>query len=446
MNTRLVRSVVLGSCVLTAATAARGDDPSGPGNPDMAAAVSGNNQFAFDLYSKLAGQEEGNLFFSPYSISSALAMTYAGARSTTAAEMAQTLHFTLPQEQLHPAMGGLIGDFSGGQREGCQLNVANRLWGQEGSDFLPEFLDTTREHYGAELARVDYIGHTEQARETINQWVEEQTEEKIKNLIPEGILSSDTRLVLTNAIYFQGDWKYQFDKQLTQDAPFAVSPGQQITVPMMHQTSRFNYADLPQCQILEMPYDGEDLSMLALLPKEVDGEAGLDEWLTADTLDECLDQLYSTNVHVFLPKFQMTTQFKLKEQLEALGMPEAFSDSADFSGMTGQRDLKISEVLHKAFVQLDEEGTEAAAATAVIMDRTTTSVGGPPPLPVFRADHPFTFMIRDNSTGSILFLGRVTEPETIAAATVPEPSTLVLLAAAAFGLLAYAWRRRAAQV
>jgi serpin B len=439
MKTRLIRLVVLALWTLIAASVAWADDPSGPSSQDVAAVVSGNNQFAFDLYAELARQEEGNLFFSPYSVSTALAMTYAGARGSTQAEMADTLHFTLPQDRLHPAFGTIISDLNDGQREGYQLRVANRLWGQQGYNFLPEFLSTTRDHYGAELAQVDYIGHTEQARQTINYWVEDQTRQKIKDLIPPGVLSEYTRLVWTNAIYFKGDWKYQFDPELTEDAPFQVAADKQIDVRMMHQEGSLKHADFPSFQMLELPYTGEDLSMLALLPHEREGLAELESWLTAERLDQSIDQLQKTDVAVFLPKFEMTCKFGLTSTLASMGMPEAFSPfSADFSGINGQTDLFISDVIHKAFVEVSEEGTEAAAATGVVVG--TTSV--PPPPRLFCADHPFLVLIRDNRTESILFMGRVTEPKTSAEATVPEPSVWVLLSAGALSVLACARRRR----
>jgi len=439
MRARIVCPIVLITCALVTAGVAWGDDLPGPSIQELAAVGGGNNQFAFDLYGRLAGEQDGNLFFSPYSVSTALAMTYAGARGNTEAEMADTLHFTLSQDRLHPAFGSIISDLNDSQREGYQLNVANRLWGQQGYGFLAEYLDVTRQHYGAELAQLDFIGETEQSRLTINHWVEEQTQQKITNLIPSGALSPWTRLVLTNAIYFKGDWKYQFAPELTQGASFQAAPGEQLSVQMMHQQRRLNYAALPTFQMLEMPYTGEDLSMLALLPNEPDGLAELESWLTAERLDQSIDQLFASTVSVFLPKFEMTSQFGLTPVLASMGMPEAFNaGAADFSGMSGERDLFISSVIHKAFVEVNEEGTEAAAATGVVVG--TTSV---PPLPeLFRADHPFLFLIRDNRTESILFLGRVTHPETSAAATVPEPSTLVLLSTGALGLLACAWRRR----
>jgi len=439
MKTRIIRLVVFVLWVLVAAGVARADDPAGPGSQDVAAVVGGNNQFAFDLYAELARQEEGNLFFSPYSISTALAMTYAGARGNTAAQMADTLHFTLPPDRLHPAFGTIITDLNDSRREGYKLNVANRLWGQQGYNFVPEFLSTTRDHYGAELAQLDFIGHTEQARQTINYWVEDQTNQKITDLIPPGALSAYTRLVLTNAIYFKGDWKYQFDPALTEEAPFRVAADRQIDVQMMHQKAGLKHANVAGFQMLELPYTGEDLSMLALLPHEPDGLAALEASLTAEGLDQSIDQLVKKDVSVFLPKFEMTCSFGLAPTLATMGMPEAFDPfAADFSGITGGRDLFISAVIHKAFVEVNEKGTEAAAATAVVMG--TTSV--PPPPPVFRADHPFLLLIRDNRTESILFMGRVTEPQTSAEASVPEPSVWVLLSAGAVSLLLCARRRR----
>ena len=425
MRTRALWLLVSVCLFLAAATPAFGGDPSGP---DTAAVVSGNNQFAFDLYKRLAGEESSNIFFSPYSVSTALAMTYAGARGNTEAQMADTLHFSLPQGDLHAAFGSVIGDLNGRQGQGYQLNTANRLWGQQGYGFLPGFLDVTRQHYGAEMARVDFIGATEPTRQTINQWVEEQTQEKIKNLIPSGALTPLTRLVLTNAIYFKSDWKYQFDPEQTEYAPFWTTPDEQVNVSMMRQERELKYAALPTFQVLELPYAGEDLSMLALLPNERDGLAKLESWLTAETLGQSAGQMASEKVSVSMPKFGMTQKFGLAPVLSSMGMSDAFDPTAaDFSGMNGKRDLFISGVVHKAFINLDEEGTEAAAATGVVVG--TTSVD--PPIPEFDADHPFLFVIRDNRTESVLFMGRVTDPSPGAVGVVPEPATLSFLAVAA---------------
>lgn len=435
MRTKALWLIVPAFSFLAAVSPAFAGDPSGP---EVAAVVSGNNQFAFDLYARLAGQEQGNLFFSPYSVSTALAMTYAGARGNTEAQMAAALHFSLPQDDLHAAFGDVIGDLNGSQREGYQLKTANRLWGQQGYGFLPEYLDVTQLNYGAELAQVDFIGATEPTRQTINHWVEEQTQQKIKNLIPSGALSPQTRLVLTNAIYFKSDWKYKFDPDRTQLAPFWTTPDEQVNVSMMHQLNNFKHAALPTFQILELPYTSEDLSMIALLPNERDGLAELEASLTAETLSQSADQMVSKKVALSIPKFGMTQKFGLSSVLSSLGMSDAFSPTAaDFSGMNGEGNLHISGVLHKAFINLDEEGTEAAAATGVVVG-TTSAVAHP--IPQFYADHPFVFFIRDNRTESILFMGRVADLNVGAVGIVPEPATLSLLA---LGSLAVIRRRRA---
>ena len=434
MRTKALWLIVPVFSFLAALSTAFAGDPS---ESDIAAVVSGNHEFALDLYAKLAGQEPGNLFFSPYSVSTALAMTYAGARGNTEAQMASALHFPLPQDDLHAAFGSVIADLNGSQREGYQLSTANRLWGQQGYGFLPEFLDVTRLNYGAELAQVDFIGATEPTRQTINHWVEEQTQQKIKNLLPPGAVTPDTRLVLTNAIYFKSDWKYQFDPDLTKQAPFWTTPYEQVNVSMMNQLSELKHAAFPTFQMLELPYTSEDMSMIALLPNERDGLDELEASLTAETLGQSADQMVSKEVSVSIPKFGMTQTFGLSSVLSSLGMSDAFDPmAADFSGMNGEGNLYISGVLHKAFINLDEEGTEAAAATGVVVGATSIS----PPIPRFNADHPFVFVIRDNLTESILFMGRVADLEAGAVGIVPEPATLFVMLAA--GLPALLKRQR----
>jgi serpin B len=370
------------------------------------AVVQGNNAFALALYAKLREEEKDNLFVSPYSISTALAMTYAGAKGETAAEMAEVLHFTVPQEQLHPAFAALAAKLHGDiKKEGYQLRIANRLWGQAGSHFLPAFLQTTRDCYRAELAQVDFARSTEAVRKTINTWIEEKTEKKIKDLIARGVLSPTTQLVLTNAIYFKGDWQRKFEAKSTRDAPFLLTPQKKVMAPMMRQTGRFAYGVAGEVQVLELPYVGKDLSMLVLLPKKIDGLADLEKKLSVKALAAWTSDLREQKVKVELPKFKMTSSFRLEKVLRSMGMPLAFSGEADFSGMTGKRELFISAVIHKAFVDVNEEGTEAAAATAVVMRAPS------PPNPTFRADHPFLFLIRDNRTESILFLGRMMNPK-----------------------------------
>jgi serpin B len=373
---------------------------------DESAVVEGNNQFALDLYAKLRGEKADNLFFSPYSISTALAMTYAGATGETEKEMAEVLHFLVPQDRLPLGFASMMARLHS-EKEGNQLRIANRLWGQQSYHFLPEFLRVTREDYGAELALQDFVTKTEEARKTINAWVEKQTEEKIKDLIPPGVLDQMTRLVLTNAIYFKGKWANQFDKKATEEAPFKLTPGEAVSVPMMHRKDSFKYGMTDDAQILELPYVGDELSMLIVLPKAVDGLADLEKRLTPANLGKWLSELRKKEVNVYLPRFTMTSQFQMNEVLKSMGMSSAFApDAANFSGMDGKRDLFISAVIHKAFVDVNEEGTEAAAATGVVMRAKRAQI-----TPVFRADHPFVFLIRDNKTGAILFMGRVANPK-----------------------------------
>jgi serpin B len=376
-------------------------------DPNQQAVVSGNNKFALELYSKLESQQ-GNLFLSPYSISTALAMTYAGAKGQTEKQMAEALCFApVKNEQFHKTFGEIIKQLNAsGEKGSYELVVANALWGQKDYKFLPEFLTLVRENYGGDLQQVDFAAQTETARKTINAWVESNTKDKIKELIKPGMLDSMTRLVLTNAIYFKGKWASPFKPERTQDSPFVLLDGQKVNVPTMNQTSKFGYMEANDIQVLEMPYVNNDLSMVILLPKQADGVKGLEKELVSDNLTGWLAGIHKREVQVFFPRFKMASEFGLGKILSAMGMPDAFSGKADFSGMTGNRELFISAVVHKAYVDVNEEGTEAAAATGVTMK--LTGIGAPPP--VFRADHPFIFLIRDNQTGSILFLGRVANP------------------------------------
>jgi serpin B len=379
-------------------------------SPDAKALAQSSTQFAADLYARLAAKESGNLFFSPYSISLALAMTYAGAEGQTEKQMAQVLRFDLPEDRLHAAFASLRAAAEpADSKAGFQLRIANRLWGQQGYHILPAFQQTVRGGYGAELAPLDFARQTEVARRTINTWVETQTEQKIQELLAPGVLDPSTRLVLTNAIYFKGTWTDEFKKQATQEAPFKTA-GRQVMVPLMHQTDDFKYAAIDDLQILELPY-GKDraLSMIVLLPAKPDGLPQVEKKLARDNLQAWLAGLRSRQVSVFLPRFKTTSQFQLKEVLESMGMTLAFSGQADFSGISTQEQLFISAVIHKAFVDVNEEGTEAAAATGVVLAPTSAPVREEPV--VFRADHPFVFLIRDNRSGGILFLGRLTNPK-----------------------------------
>lgn len=375
---------------------------------DTETTVKGNTAFAIDLYEKLKGAK-GNLFFSPYSISTALAMTYAGARGNTENQMAQTLHFTLHQKQLHPAFASLEAGLNAVQERGnIQLNVANALWPQKGYVFLEEFLALTKEFYGVLITPVDYNGDREAARAKINAWVEGKTANKIKDLIGPGILDVLTRLVLVNAIYFKGNWASQFNEKQTTDAPFWLASGESIETPLMAQQRSFRYAGYEGLQVLELPYIGDTLSMIVLLPNKIDGLVELESSLTVENLEKWIGHLWMTEVQVFLPKFKLSSQFRLDGTLKSMGMRDAFDmNKADFSGMDGKENwLYIGAAIHKAFVEVNEEGTEAAAATAVLV--LGKSISMPPP--IFRTDHPFVFLIRDNPSGSILFFGRVVNP------------------------------------
>ncbi len=378
---------------------------------DMTTLVDGNSAFAFDLYQALS-EADGNLFYSPYSISLALAMTYAGARGDTEQQMADTLNFILPQDRLHPAFNSL--DLELGSRgegaegkdgEGFRLNVVNAIWGQKDYAFLSQFLDLLAENYGAGLRVLDFISAPEESRITINDWVSDQTEGRIEDLIPPGLINSLTRLVLTNAIYFNAAWQYPFPEDVTEDGSFYLLDGGEVTVPMMRQTESFGYAEGDGYQAVELLYDGGELSMVILLPQAGNFEA-FEDSLDAQQVDGIIGGLEGRQVALAMPKFEFESEFSLRGTLSAMGMPIAFSGDADFSGMTGNRDLFIADVIHKAFVSVDEAGTEAAAATAVVMELTAVP-GEPVEVTI---DRPFIFLIRDIETGAILFVGRVLNP------------------------------------
>ncbi len=378
--------------------------------------VAGNSAFAFDLYQALSA-EDCNLLYSPYSISLALAMTYAGARGETEQQMANTLHFILSQDRLHSSFNGLDLELAGRgegaegtDEEGFRLNIINALWGQEDFEFLSEFLDLVAENYGAGLRLLDFVDAAEDSRIVINDWVSEQTEGKIEDLIPQGVIDGLTRLVLTNAIFFNAAWLYPFTESQTKDGAFHLLDGGEVTVPMMRRTAGFGLAKGDGYQAVELPYDGGELSMVILLPDSGQFE-GFEGPLDADLVRTITEGLVPTRVALTMPKFEFESDFSLAETLRAMGMPVAFissfgpctSEMADFSGMTGSCVLFITEVVHKAFVSVDEEGTEAAAATAVVIGIESL----PPSLTI---DRPFVFLIRDIETGAILFVGRVADP------------------------------------
>ncbi|MFH1227997.1 MAG: serpin family protein [Planctomycetota bacterium] len=386
-------------------------------DPDIAkdkqAVVQSNNEFAIDLYGKLSARE-GNLFFSPYSISTALAMAYAGARNETAKQMATTLHFNLESDRLAQACAELIKGMAPSKPEDYQINIANALWGQQDYKFLPGFLDLNNKYYKAGLNPVDFLKATEEARQTINKWVEVQTNDKIKDLIQKGVLTPDTKLVLTNAIYFKGNWMTQFDKNKTVDADFNLADKTKVKTPMMELRDKKGFPiKIPimrntDFMMIKLPYNGKELSMLIILPHKYDGISACEKLLTAENINKWQASLAEEKLPVYLPKFKLTLEFELSDMLKSLGMSDAFGyPQADFSGMGGTKELFIDNVIHKAFIEVNEEGTEAAAATAVI-----APTGAPPKAPsVFRVDHPFIFLIRDERSGSILFMGRVMNPK-----------------------------------
>jgi len=382
-------------------------------NPeDVSNVTEANNEFALDFYYHLKDKEEGNIFFSPYSISSALAMTYEGAKGQTAEEMRSVFYFPEDDNIRRTEYAGMFDEINKEGKE-YKLHTANALWAEKDYQFLNEYFNIVEENYAGKVTNLDFKKNAEKARLIINNWVEEKTNNKIKDLIPSGEVNALTRLVLTNAVYFKSDWVRQFNENDTKEQDFRISKDNIVRVPTMERIDKeamFNYAENNDLQILEMPYSGEELSMLVLLPKDEDLEA-LENSLSSENLSKWKKDLKEERVKIFIPKFKFETKYFMAKDLEEMGMSTAFSGSADFSGMTGKRDLFISQVIHQAFVEVNEEGTEAAAAAAVIME--LTSAGGPskePKILVFRADHPFMFLIQHNATGNILFMGRVVNP------------------------------------
>jgi serpin B len=377
------------------------DDPKSP-PADVTAVAKGNNEFAFDLYARLR-TEKGNVIFSPYSIETALAMTYAGARGKTADEMAKTLHFTLPQERLHPAFGGLIQRLQPEKdNPSYRLETANAVWPREGLPIVKAYQRLVRTHYGAEVTAVDYARDPKSARGTINRWVAERTNNKIKELLTDDEVNQKTLLVLTNAAYLKAGWLEPFPKDETKDEEFEVAPGKSVKVPMMHNThARCNFYMGDDFQVLELPYAGERLSLVILLPSKKGRLAELENGLKAAKVEQLLSKLRVHDGKVAMPRFKTEFRRNLVEDLTAMGMPLACSEAADFSGMS--KSFAISWVVHQALISVDEEGTEAAAATGIgrILSRN-------PPFD-FRADHPFLFLLRDKETGAILFMGRMAE-------------------------------------
>ncbi len=387
---------------------------------DLACLVHGNSAFAFDLYRAL-GSGGGNLLFSPHSVSAALAMAYAGGRGDTERQMAATLHFYLPQERLHPAFGALglaLADRTQKEEEDAEflLNVAGSVWAQEGHGLLSGYIDTLAQSHGEGVRPADFARDPEAARARINDWVAGETGEGITDLIPPGAVTALTRLVLADAIHLRAAWESAFDERATRDRPFHLLDESIRDVPMMRQQADLRYGRGDGYQAAELPYQGGDLAMTILVPES--GRFGeFEASLTGETARSILDGLKHELVRLTMPGFEIESAFSLPDTLSAMGMPDAFDDgAADFSGMDGRHCeargdicLLISDALHKAFISVDEAGTEAAAATAVIIGVTRAEQVAPEPIEMV-VDRPFVFIIRHGPTGAILFVGRVLDP------------------------------------
>ena len=376
---------------------------------DLKTLAQGNNAFVLDLYRELS-KAQGNIFLSPFSISQVLAMAFAGARGETELQMANTLHYELPQSALHPSFNALDRelasrgrDLQAEENQFFELNIANAIWGQQGYEFLPDFLDMLAEDYGAGLRPLDFADAPEESRVKINDWVSEETHDKITDLLPPGAVNRLTRLVLTNAIYFNASWQWPFDKGLTRELPFHLAGGGMVEAPMMTETSRdfYGYVRGNGYQAVDVPYSSGEMSMTILLPDQGTFRE-FEDSLNAQVLDRIFDGLEIGNITLTMPLFELESEFSLNQTLAEMGMPDAFGAGADFSGMTGNRELWISEAVHKAFVSVDEKGTEAAASTVVVVRESE-------PLQV-TVNRPFIFFIRDRATGTILFAGRVMNP------------------------------------
>ncbi len=383
--------------------------PSVP-DADLKALVAGNTRFALDLYQQLRAAP-GNLFYSPFSISEAMAMVHAGARAETESQMAKALRFDLDQTRLHPAFNALDLELAsrgtppaGTNGSGFRLNLASALWGQTGHTFLSPFLDILGESYGTGVHVVDFAGAPGESRTLINDWVTAKTAGQIKDLLPQGVVTTTTRLVIASAVYFKAAWQTPFRPEDTKMASFQRPDGSKVDVPMMSGQEEVRYGEAPGYAAVSLPYDGNELSMVAILPPQGTLDA-FEASLTVDKLTSLVDGMTAHGVAITVPRFKIEASFSLVDKLGKLGMPAAFTDMADFSGIDGKKDLMLTDVVHKAFVVVDEAGTEAAAATGIVVGPTSI----PPPAEI-HLDHAYLFLIRDNKTGTILFLGRVEDP------------------------------------
>ena len=368
-----------------------------------------NNRFAFDMYKEVRKAQKGNIFFSPFSVSTALAMTYAGADGQTAEEMKNALYFLKNDPDFHFGYGSYMQALEKNAAGNIKLRIANRLWGEKSYKLHESFVKLNKEAYNSPLVKMNFKGNPDGSRQEINTWVEDKTEDKIKNLLVPGTISTDTRLVLTNAIYFKGDWKHKFDEKKTKKKKFNLADGKSVQADFMYYKGGLRYYENQLYKMIFLPYKGNRQSMVLVLPHKTENMEKVENQMST----EMLNMLISSGmpeVIVKLPKFKMTLGLGLNGVLESMGMHKAFANGADFSKMTPSNDLYISNVIHKAFIDVNEKGTEAAAATAVVMVAESVSNSLPPKPKEFIADHPFLFYIIDNQTQAILFMGRVMNP------------------------------------
>ena len=365
------------------------------------------NTFALEAYKQFAGEDSKNIFFSPISINMAIGITYAGAVGETEKQISSVFNFPENTSTFHQSMGEMQRNIIGKASEGVEISIANQLWADKNYKFKCQYLRKTKKWYKAPVKRVDFYSNPDESRISINNWVEEQTHEKIKDLLPKGSVIDQTKMVITNAIYFKGQWDKKFVKVNTQNEIFTTISGEKIETPTMNANTKLNVYEGDNIKLVELPYAGKQFSMLVLLPNEDTPLVSVEKDLNTKTLDHYISLMTESDVRIALPKFKFDATYKLKPTLSKMGMPLAFSNAADFTGMSRKKDLRIDEVFHKAFVEVSEEGTEAAAATAVVIVRKTSIMK----TVEFRANRPFMFFIRENESGNILFLGRITNPK-----------------------------------
>lgn len=382
------------------------------GNP-AAAAGAASNAFGLDLYAKLP-QKTGNLVFSPCGLSCTLAMAFMGARNETASEMARIMHTPGGPETADLSFAQLMLTMGAKVSTQCEVSLANALWVQKDYPILPDFVSLVNTYYRAPAEPLDFTGAPAEACQRVTHWVLDKTKGRISGILDENALHPATRLVITNAVYFKSPWRQPFFETGTKPMDFQTAPGKVVQAPLMHQTQNFLYAETQDVQVLQMPYLGFDMAMVVILPRQMDGLAAFERTLSLKRIVDLSLMLQSMEVEVFFPRFRMECGFDLASTLKTMGMTRAFDlRSADFSGVSGAKDLFIDVVIHKTFIDVNEKGTEAAAASGIGIPMSALPSEPPPPPPVFKADHPFLFYIMDNQTGTILFLGRCMQPETV---------------------------------